>query len=142
MDATLNNVNGMGAVKFPTDSSFGSGDIPIGFDKKIFTFEEYLDYMKSLNEESVMDKMKSKDKNRTPEKQNSDYINNEKRKLSDWQRKRKEYYLQKLKDAKTPEEKKLLKNQFKLEVIKKKRALNDKLKKKRVDKSKKNLRTS
>jgi len=153
MNVSPDNVPGMGPVKFPSNGNFGSGDIPIA----ITGIHKYSDYISlinidstdddeiadeiSLDEESMLDQIKSNDKNRTPERQYAEYVKMEKAKFNEWKKKRRLYYVDKYKDAKTPEEKKLLKNQFRLETIKKKRLLSEKLKKKRVSKSEKNLKS-
>lgn len=150
MNVAPSNVPGAGPVKLPSNGNFGSGDLLVTRKKPVLDIYKYSDFEEmadldneedDLNEESVMDRLKATDNSRSPERQHSDYVKAERNKFNEWKKERRLYFVEKLKAADAPEEKKLLKNQFKLEIIKKKRKLSEKLKKKRVDKSTKGLKT-
>jgi hypothetical protein len=116
MNVSPSNVPGMGPIKFPSGGEFGSGDIPVSLNK-IYKFSDYIDIVfpkkkkkkEDLNEESMMDRIQSQDKSRSPERQYSDYVKAERKKYNEWLKARKAHYIEKFKDAKTPEEKKIIK---------------------------------
>ena len=85
-------------------------------------YESYVDSNKEiLFEKSVMDDIKSKDVKRTTQQQILDYQTEQRNKLRTWYVNRKAYYADKIRLTKSSEERKILKNSFKMEVIKKKK---------------------
>lgn len=145
----LDNINGMGAVKFPTDTSFGSGDIPLPANK-VYTYSEYINSLKfdkkddedeEITEKSVLDQISSNNVQRSPHQQYIDFRKLHKQKLKVWYEQRKTYYSEKIKKAKHAKERKLLNNNFLIEVENKKKEYLEKLRKFRESQRKKRVKS-
>lgn len=126
-DVTLNNINGIGQIIVPTETIDGSGDLM--FDLKLNKKKRLKKYNQFISEASAFDEITSKKVQKSPEQQRVKNKSVLRKQLKVWYKKRKELYDYKIKKAETKEEKEILANNFKLEVIKKKKQYAQKMRK-------------
>ena len=153
-NVTVNNVNGMGQVLLPTETEFGSGDLPIG--NTILSYSDFIrkystddfddrdeddDNLFKITEKSAFDQISNKSAQKSDPRKLASFVKNQRTSYATWYKRKHTAYIAKLKslkekidttEGKDPQIKQQMKDliiKHKTEVRAKKIAMSNKLKK-------------